>query len=571
MKTTHPAPGASQHNDVLLVEHPGAPIAGAGDVIGEPGQVLYDSAGQPDRLRDVVPDVSREGAAQAELRASEERYGTLFEAIDEGVCLIEVLFDAAGRPYDYRFLEMNSAFVKHTGLVDAVGRTVLEMVPGHDAHWFEIYGRVATTGEPVRFTDEAIALNRWFDVYATRLGDAGSRKVAVLFTDISERKRAEAELRRLAADLTDADRRKTEFLATLAHELRNPLAPLRSGLQVMRLAAGDPAATTRVLDVMERQLGHMVELVDDLLDVARITRGQVELKQARIDLREVIDAAVETAMPVIEDHRHHLRLELAAGPMPLSGDTLRLTQVINNLLNNAAKYTPHGGIITLAARREQAELVVSVTDNGVGIGAESLHEVFGLFNQVGRERDRSQGGLGIGLSLVRSLVELHGGCVSAASAGPQQGSTFTLRLPLAADSADSQGHATGLGLAAPARAHGVRVLVVDDNRDAADTLSALLELLGHRAQVANDGRAALEAMQDFRPQVVFLDLGMPGMNGYDVARAVRNDRRLDQPLLVALTGWGGEDDRQRTSAAGFDLHLTKPVDLAAIEQMLSKV
>jgi PAS domain S-box-containing protein len=532
------------------------------------GQVMYDSAGAPERLRGVVVDITRERTAQAELRYSEERYRTLFEAIDEGICIIEVLFDDAGQPYDYRFVEMNQAFVRHTGLADAVGKTVLELVPGHDRHWFEVYGKVATTGEAIRFENEAQALQRWYDVYATRIGESDSRKVAVLFSDISERKRAETELQRLAADLTDADRRKTEFLATLAHELRNPLAPLRSGLQVLRLSAADPAATARVLEVMERQLGHMVELVDDLLDVARITRGQVELKLARIDMKEVLDAAIETAMPAIEDHCHRLQLQLAGEPMPLSGDATRLTQVLNNLLNNAAKYTPRGGTITLAARREQADIVISVADNGVGIAPESLQEVFGLFNQVGRERDRSQGGLGIGLSLVRRMVELHGGSVTAASAGIGQGSKFTVRLPLADAAAD-----TGAvpAPAPPARAHSVRVLVVDDNRDAADTLSALLELLGHRAQVANDGHAALEAMQDFRPQVVFLDLGMPGMNGYQVAQAIRNDRRFDQPLLAALTGWGGEDDRERTSAAGFDLHLTKPVDLAAIEQMLSGV
>jgi CheY-like chemotaxis protein/two-component sensor histidine kinase len=339
-------------------------------------------------------------------------------------------------------------------------------------------------------------------------------------------------------------------------------------LQVLRLSAGDPVPTARVLEVMERQLGHMVELVDDLLDVARITRGQVELKRARIDLKDVLEAAVETAMPVLEDHRHRLRVDIGVEPMPVFGDATRLIQVVNNLLNNAAKYTPRGGAVTLAARREQDALVISVSDNGVGIAPESLDEVFGLFNQVGRERDRSQGGLGIGLSLVRSMLELHGGSVTAASAGAGQGSVFTVRLPLAAD---AEPLAAAAPSAAPAHMHSVRVLVVDDNCDAAETLSALLELLGHRAQVANSGHAALEAMQDFRPQVVFLDLGMPGMNGYDVAQAIRDDRRLDQPLLVALTGWGGAEDRQRTSAAGFDRHLTKPVDLESIELMLSQV
>jgi signal transduction histidine kinase len=494
-------------------------------------------------------------------------YRALFEAIDEAICIIEMIYDDAGAPCDYRFLETNDAFEQHTGLVDATGRTVLDMVPGHDKVWIELYGEVARSGRPVRHQDEATVMRRWFDVYAIRVGPAGAYKVAVLFSDVSERKLAELELQRLADDLKEADRRKTEFLATLAHELRNPLAPLRSGLQVMRMAAGDPAATARVLEVMERQLGHMVELVDDLLDVARITRGQVELKRAQLDLKDVLDLAVETALPAIEDRHHRLDLRATAEPLTLFGDATRLVQVVNNLLNNAVKYTPHGGTLTLATHRDQGEAVLTVADNGVGIAPDALDDVFGMFNQVGRSRDRTQGGLGIGLSLVRSMVGLHGGSVSAASAGPGLGSTFTVRLPLA-------GAAVATAPAAPepaARVHKVRVLVVDDNRDAADTLSALLDLIGHRAQVANDGRAALEAMQDFRPQVVFLDIGMPGMNGYEVAEAIRNDRRFDQPLLVALTGWGGEDDRQRTSAAGFDLHLTKPVDLQAIEKMLADV
>ncbi len=531
------------------------------------GQVLYDADGKPQTMRGMVRDITRETQAQADLRESEERYRALFEAIDEAVCIIEMIYDDAGAPVDYLFLETNKAFEQHTGLVGAAGKTVLELVPGHDTHWMKLYGDVARTGVPVRHENEVGVMNRWFDVYATRVGAEGSNKVAVLFTDISERKLAEFELQRLADDLKEADRRKTEFLATLAHELRNPLAPLRSGLQVMRLSAGDPAATARVTEVMERQLAHMVELVDDLLDVARITRGQVELKHAHIDLKDVLDLAVETAMPAIEDRHHRLDIRPAGEPLPLFADATRLIQVVNNLLNNAAKYTPHGGTLTLATRRDGAEAVLTVTDNGVGIAPEALDEVFGMFNQVGRSRDRTHGGLGIGLSLVRSMVELHGGSVSAASAGPGLGSTFTVRLPLAVAAAASEEPAP----APPAAVHKVRVLVVDDNRDAADTLSALLDLLGHNAQVANDGRAALDAMQDFRPQVVFLDIGMPGMNGYEVAEAIRNDRRFDQPLLVALTGWGGEDNRQRTSAAGFDLHLTKPVDLGAIEKMLAGV
>jgi PAS domain S-box-containing protein len=577
-RAIHPADSEATRALLRHALESGQPYDAAFRVLGADGicrsviaraRVKYGADGGRAWLPGVVIDVTRQKNAEAELRASEERYRTLFESIDVGVCVIEVLFDAAEQPFDYRFLEMNPAFLQHTGLADALGKTVLELVPGHDAHWFAVYGRVASSGEPVRFVDQAKAMGRWYDVYATRVGAAASRKVAVFFTDISERMRADQELRRLAADLSDADRRKTEFLATLAHELRNPLAPIRSGLQVMRLAAGNPATMARMQDIMERQLTHMVELVDDLLDVARITRGQVELKTAAVDLKDVLSAAVETSLPQIEASQHQLQLRIADQAFPLQADATRLTQVVSNLLNNAAKYTPRGGSIVLAAAREGGEAVLSVTDNGIGIAAESLAAVFDMFTQVGRDSSRTQGGLGIGLSLVRSLVELHGGSVTAASGGAGQGSVFSVRLPLAPPEA-AQGAAPSASAAVGAGNDGrLRVLVVDDNVDAAETLSGLLELLGHTVLVANDGAQALRLLPSFRPDLAFLDIGMPGLSGYQVAAAIRRDRQFDQLTLVALTGWGGDNDRAHSLQAGFDLHLTKPVTVSAIETMLA--
>jgi PAS domain S-box-containing protein len=529
------------------------------------GHITLGDDGKPARLRGIVIDVTRQRQAEDELRASEERYRTLFESVDEGVCVVEMLYDANGRPCDYRFLETNPAFVQHTGLANAIGKTCSELIPGHEQHWFDTYGRVAATGEPVRFVNEAKALHRWYDVYAVRVGDAAQARVAILFTDISERVRTESELRRLAADLSEADRRKTQFLATLAHELRNPLAPLRSGLQVMRLAGSDQATIARVQDIMDRQLSHMVELVDDLLDVARIAHGQVELRRAAIDLKEVVRNAIETSMPLIEAARHRLEIALPDRALPLVGDQTRLTQVVSNVLNNAAKYTPRGGAIGLSARVDGGQACIAVSDNGVGIPAESLHAVFEMFTQVGRNKDRAQGGLGIGLSLVRSLVQLHGGTVEAASAGPGLGSTFTIRLPLAPGALPA-----AAAPAFPPEGNGtLRILVVDDNRDAAETLAALLGLLGHSVKVANDGQQALQVAPEFDPDLVFLDLGMPRLSGYDVARALRSDLRLERAVLVALTGWGGDNDRARTSAAGFDLHLTKPVTMATIGDLLA--
>lgn len=539
-------------------------------VIGR-GTVARTEDGGPARMHGVVIDASRQFEAEQQLRLSEERYRTLFDSIDEGVCVIEMLYDSAGQPCDYRFLETNPAFLKQTGLADAVGRTMRQLAPGHERHWFEIYGRVAATGQPARFVNEARQLGRWYDVYAARIGPPEQHRLALVFNDITERRGNEDALRKMAADLEEANRIKTEFLATLAHELRNPLAPLRSGLQFIRREPGDPAAVARIHEIMERQLGQLVHLVDDLLDVARITRGQVVLKRERIDLAGVLAAAVETSMPLIEAARHHLDLRLPEDPLTVDADATRLTQVVANLLNNAARYTPRGGSIVLAAERDGHEAVIAVSDNGIGIDPARLDEVFKMFTQIGEGRRHAAGGLGIGLSLVRSLVELHGGSVSAASAGTNAGSVFTVRLPLgtpAAAAAPESGTA-GAAPAAAAQREARRVLVVDDNRDAAETLAAVLGQLGHQALVANDGHQALRMMAGFQPEVVFLDLGMPGMSGYEVAEAVRRDPRYAHVRLVALTGWGGEADRERSARAGFDRHLTKPATTAAIEEVLS--
>jgi PAS domain S-box-containing protein len=499
------------------------------------------------------------------LEAKEERYRTLFESIDEGFCVVRLLRDARGNACDYRFEEANEAFSMHTGLTDAVGRTMREMVPDHDADWFATYDQVARSGEATRFVREAKAMSRWFDVYAARLGGPGSDLVAVLFSDITQRLLAEQDLRRLADELAQANRRKTEFLATLAHELRNPLAPLSNGLHLMRMAAGKPELLDKTRQMMARQVQHMVHLVDDLLDVARISTGKVELRRHAIELKEVVATAVETSGSLIDAGHHKLNVELPPESLTMDADPTRIAQVVSNLLNNAAKYTPPGGTIALRVWRDGGEAVLSVTDSGVGIEPEALDKVFEMFAQVPSASGRPQGGLGIGLSLVQSLVALHGGGVSASSAGRGRGSTFTVRLPLG--TGDSGG---GAGGPPPPQQQGgqLRVLVVDDNADAAESLGVLLEMEGHAARIANSGREALAVAPDFQPEVVFLDIGLPDLSGYEVARQLRNIPALQGALLVALTGWGTQEDRQRTRDAGFDRHLTKPAELSALEELL---
>lgn len=380
-------------------------------------------------------------------------------------------------------------------------------------------------------------------------------------------RRSQLVLAEQAEQLRSADRRKDEFLATLAHELRNPLAPIRAGLDLLGKSR-DEASTERALKVMDRQLKHMVRLIDDLLDVSRITQGRLELVRTRLELGTVIDTAIEASRPHVERNRHQLRVSVEERSLPLDADLTRLAQVVGNLLNNASKYTPPGGMIEVTARQQGHEAVIDVTDNGIGIPEAQLSEVFEMFNQVNRAMDRSQGGLGIGLALVRRLVELHGGSVAARSPGPGQGSTFTLRLPLA----EAVGKADESGSHGSPALHALkkRVLVVDDNEDAAEMLALMLKQAEYDTSQASDGPSALAAVESFTPDVVILDIGLPGMSGYDVARVLRRQKG-NELELIALTGWGSREDKQKAFEAGFDVHLTKPVDANMLYRALAEL
>jgi len=375
--------------------------------------------------------------------------------------------------------------------------------------------------------------------------------------DITERKWAEEALR-------DADRKKDDFIALLAHELRNPLAPIRNGLQVMRLAGGDVDTVAQARAMMERQLTHMVRLVDDLLDVSRISRNKMELRKERVLLADAVNAAVETSRPVIEAAGHELHISLPSGPVFLDADPTRLAQVFSNLLTNSAKYTQSGGHIRLSAERRADEVIVTVRDNGIGIPAESLGNIFDMFSQVDRSIERSTGGLGIGLALVRGLVEMHGGTVAAESAGAGHGSTFTVRLPLL------QGKTRARSENAPNSRHeSRRILVVDDNRDGADSMAMMLSLMGDEVRTAHDGVEAVELAQQFRPQVILMDVGMPRLNGLDAARRIRAQEWGRDIAIIALTGWGQDGDKERSREAGCNGHLVKPVNLPDLENLLT--
>jgi signal transduction histidine kinase/CheY-like chemotaxis protein len=437
--------------------------------------------------------------------------------------------------------------------------------PGADsavvAQAMDLLGNVTVVERPTRVAELVSAL---------RSALRGRSRQYDLRAHLGERERYLEALR-------ENDRRKDEFLATLAHELRNPLAPIKSSVQMLRLRSPGDADSQKLALMMERQVNHMVRLVDDLLEMSRVTRGRIELRLEQVELADVIRTAIETSQPLIDAARHHITVTVPGEPLPVNGDATRLAQIFSNLLNNAAKYTDEGGRIWITAHREGMAAVVTVRDTGSGIPPEMLSRVFDMFTQLAANPTarRAHGGLGIGLTLVKSLVEMHGGTVEARSAGRGRGSEFSVRLPLVATEvlgitphpqhqpAASAPDNDSLFTLTPRR-----VLVVDDNRDAAESLGMLLGLLRQTTRVVNSGADALDVMGSFKPAIAFLDIGMPGMDGHELARRIRAQPEWQTLTLVAMTGWGQDDDRRRSQSAGFDYHLVKPVDVRALESLL---
>ncbi len=542
---------------------------------------------------DVVVQAYRDGAADHltkplapdVLRAKVQRYLELAVrargrqagpvAADEEGLTAAVLDTMAGlvvvTDREGQIVRFNRACEELTGytFAEVAGRPVWDLFLREEQEKAEaraVFERLTAGHFPRRHANDWVTRSgerRWIVWSSTALTGPDGRVELVIGTgtDETERRRAEEALR-------EADRRKDEFLAMLSHELRNPLAPIRNGLQVLRAGGLAPAAAA-TLEMMDRQLHHLVRLVDELLDVARLTQGTIRLHKGPVELAEAVARAVEAARPLVEARRHELTVALPPRPLPLEADLPRLAQVFANLLDNAARFTPEGGRLALTAAAEGNEAVVRVRDDGIGIRPEMLPRVFELFAQADQSLDRSSGGLGVGLTLVRSLVEMHGGTVEAHSDGPGTGSEFVVRLPLAecgvpsADSADNPPSAIR-------HPQSMRVLVVDDSRDAAESLALLLRAAGHEVSTAYAGPAALEAARAFRPEAVLLDIGLPGMDGYEVARRLRRESGLDRALLVAVTGYGQDEDRRRAHEAGFDHHLVKPADLETLQGILSR-
>ena len=504
------------------------------------------------------------------LRYRSEQLDTLLEAAPVGIYLIGP---------DFRIRRVNpiarQAFGDVPGGVE--GRDFDEVVhlirePSYADQVVQIFRQTLATGEPYVRREHAVARPERgvIEYYEWRLDcitlPDGERGLVCYFRDISAQVEARKAVEESREALKEGDRRKDEFLATLAHELRTPLAPIHNALQILRLSGRDGAVARSVYDMMDRQVSHMVRLVDDLMEVSRITRGKIELRRQRVDLATIVGGAVETTRSLIDAAGHLLTVDLGAEPLEIDADVVRLAQVFGNLLNNAAKYTPNGGQITLRAARQGANVNVSVRDNGAGIRAEILANVFDPFVQGERSYNRSQGGLGIGLTLARSIVGLHGGSIEARSAGLGQGSEFIVRLPLLPAVATNLVVESSRPLT---RIAGQRILVVDDNVDAAESLGALLRCLGAEVVTVHDGPSALEVLRTVRLAAAVLDIGMPGMDGYEVARRVRADPHGEDITLIALTGWGNDEDRRRSREAGIDHHLVKPVDLDVLEDLLA--
>jgi PAS domain S-box-containing protein len=520
---------------------------------------LRDTEGGIIGASKIARDVTERKRAEEALRASEQRLRTLNAHAPVGIFLT----DKEGN-----CLLVNELWCAISGLSpeEAQGKGWVRAIHPDDRERVLLEWNAAVEAGQL-FVSEYRFLTpqgkvTWVEGNAIGIRDEAGQVSEYLGTlmDITER-------RETVEALKEADRRKDEFLAILAHELRNPLAPLRNGLQAMRLAPSDLQVIARARDMMDRQLSHMVRLIDDLLDVSRISRNKLELRRSRVLLEDVVNSAVETARPALDAAGHELTVSLPPQPILLDADLTRLAQVFGNLLNNSSKYTERGGHIWLTAVREGDQVVVAVRDTGIGIPASDLPSIFGMFSQVDRSIERSTGGLGIGLALVKGLVEMHGGTVEAASPGQGQGSTFTVRLPALKDRAESSATAPAEDRpdsAGPKR----RILVVDDSRDSAASMAMTLQLRGHEVRTAHDGIEAVELAEQFRPQVVLMDVGMPKLNGYEATRRIREQPWGRDVAVVAMTGWGHEVDRARSKEAGCDGHLVKPVDLPDLEKLL---
>jgi len=530
---------------------------------------VRDGAGEILGFGAIVEDITERKQSETNLHESERRMRLATETTGVGVWEWNVLTNAirwdAQMFHLYGIVPTPDGFVQYS---DWSGAVLPEDLPESERILQDTVRLAGQSRREFRIGRRHDAEVRVIESVETTRTNAQGETEWVVGTslDVTDRRTAEVQLRQLAADLSEADRRKDEFLATLAHELRNPLAPIRNGLQLMKMPGVQAATVEQTRSMMDRQLTHMVRLIDDLMDVGRITRGNLLLRKEHVPLAAVVNSAVEAIRPLVEQMGQELTVTLPQQPLIVDADMTRLVQVFQNLLNNAAKYSDRGGHIQLHVGRQESDVVVTVKDTGIGIASDQLPRIFEMFAQVDRSLEMERGGLGVGLTLVHRLVEMHGGRVEARSEGPGNGSEFVVRLPIVVEASNPQ--ASG-GATEHSLRSSFRILVVDDNRDAADSLSEMLNLMGNDTRTAYDGQAGMDAAGEFRPEVILLDIGLPKLNGYEACRRIREQEGGESVVLIALTGWGQDDDRRHSHVVGFDHHMVKPVDPRALMELLA--
>ncbi|HQU85303.1 MAG TPA: PAS domain S-box protein, partial [Pyrinomonadaceae bacterium] len=533
------------------------------------GKAVYSDKGEPIRVYGIGIDITDRKSSEATLRESEEKYRTLFNSIDEGFCIIEMLFDKNGKPCDYRFLDINPMFEKLTGIENAIGKTVLEKVPDIEPHWIEIYGKVAVTGQPIRFTEGSQALSRWFDVYATRIGGEESRRIALLFTNVTERKLIELEReeilkREIAARQTaeEANRAKDDFLSVLSHELRTPLNAILGWTRILNMDSLDAERRSKAVETIERNARLQKNLIEDLLDVSRIISDKMHIENVEVDFVSVVRSALETVSPFAETKNINIEFISEFESQKVVGDFTRLHQIIVNLANNAVKFTSNGGNVKLFLTVEDNKLCLKVADTGIGIAPEFLPFVFDRFRQADSTIIRNHSGLGLGLTIVRHLTELHGGKIFAESDGVNKGTTFTLELPLNnLEIEGSKPFTNNLEQNQPKiYLQGKTILLVDDERDSIEPIQLLLENRGATIVCVNSAREALQKITETRFDLLISDIGMSEIDGFNLLKMIRESDNIEYFPAIALTAYASTEDRRKTLASGFQQHLAKPID-----------
>lgn len=524
--------------------------------------LLKDQNGLPQSLMAVAHDITKRKKMEDTLRLSGEKHHDIFNSHEEGFCVIDVLFDGAGRAYDWQYLETNTAFEKQSGFTDANGKRISELKPETESYWFEFYGQAAQSGNPARTEKEFKASGRWFEVHAFKIGGEESHKLAVFFYDISARKKRERLIHALVRKLRQSDRNKNEFLNILSHELRNPLAAITAGVDLMDMH--DAESLEMAKEIIKHQAGHLSRLVDELLDLTRITHNKILLKAEETDLNTLARDLARDYRSLFEKKGITFETRIENAPLLLLADPVRMMQTICNLLSNALKFTPEGGKVSLTIRDKDTAAEICVKDNGIGIENDLLPKIFEPFVQAGHSVVRSEGGLGLGLAIAKKIALLHGGDVLVKSDGPGKGSEFTICLPVKnaarkkSEERDKEKCERKL-----------RLLLIEDNRDFSEILCAMFQALGHETEQAFDGEDGILKAVNTQPDAIFCDIGLPDMDGLTVAKAIRNNGGIKRILLIALTGYAGTDDLKRAIEAGFDRYVAKPVNLNMLQEILA--